>query len=74
MIHLTFMDFVPKYRRHLFGKSTLQKQTRTLTVHFNLSTHPSEKLVFAQNGTLTHVSLITPIPFICLEITNFYVL
>ena len=38
----------------------LQKQT--LTVHFYLSTHPSEKLVFALNGirrTRTHVSLIT---------------
>ena len=32
----------------------LQKQT--LTVNFYLSTHPSEKLVFALSGTLTHVS------------------
>ena len=35
----------------------LQKQT--LTVHFYLSTHPSETLVFALSGTRTHVSLIT---------------
>ena len=37
--------------------SFLQKQT--LTVHFYLSTHASEKLVFALSGTPTQVSLIT---------------
>ena len=35
----------------------LQKQT--LTMHFYLSTHTSEKLVFALSWTQTHVSLIT---------------
>ena len=34
--------------------------TETNTYHaFYLSTHPSEKLVFALSGTRTHVSLIT---------------
>ena len=32
-------------------------QKETLTVHFYLSTHPSEKLVFALSGTQTHASL-----------------
>ena len=31
--------------------------TETNTVHFYLSTHPSEKLVFALSGTRTLVSL-----------------
>ena len=38
-------------------KNLLQKQT--LAGHFYLSTHPSEKLVFALSGTRTYVSLIT---------------
>ena len=38
----------------------LQRLTQTNTYRaFYLSTHPSEKLVFALSGTRTHVSLIT---------------
>ena len=43
-----------------FKKTSLQRLTQTNTYRaFYLSTHPSEKLVFALSGTRTHVSLIT---------------